>query len=849
MGSDGRSSASRVDLLQASLEKEPMNMKTVSKFSLALRTTPEEACQLILAEEWSARATVCSMRTAISPADDVGAPKEKVIPSGQVSIPSSTIAADSVLSSEKKATGLTVSTLEIQDGSEKGHNPFHHFRGRRRISDPTAGRKEEQQKIGYDGEEDTVNKLGRIYKAILDFHLITRYAVYILPVSALLAIPIAIFATIHSNARADGIRLLGLFIWLQIIWISLWVGKLIAKMVPYIFTFFCGIVSSGTRKYRLILVAIEVPISLLAWAVVAWATVPVIKSFDKHRPNPEWINTLRRVILASICVAACFVFEKVIVQLVGINYHRKQFNARIHASKHKVRLLDAMYEESRRLFPTYCSEFMDEDYTILTGLSQGSLLSRSSSAPLKIINNIGRAGETVTSAFGNMASEITGGQVAGTTAAHSIVIEALEMKTSTEALARRLWMSFVAEGHDALYQKDIEDIFGSGRLQEAEDIFATLDADCNGDISMEEMVITVVEIARERKAIARSMHDVNQAVRVLDRFLGVIVLIAVGMIYAAFFSSGFAKYMATIGTQIAAVSFALAGTAQEFLGSCIFLFVKHPYDVGDTVLIDKTSLIVEHISLLYTTFRRLDSNRTVQIPNIVNNTMWIENITRSQAMKEQISLAISPSTSNDDIDLLKREMQHFVLSADNKRDFNPAVEIELLGVGDMTKLELRLEVTHKSNWANEPLRAARRNKLMTALLAALRAVPIYPPAGGDAALGDYNRPAYSVAVSETEAAEARKKFAADKEAKRLVPTVQGEAEKATDAGISSGAQHGLRPADLHSRPVSRSSMESRREGRTGLRKASQAEGTHEEFSRSVRRSGTFHQSKTARDGF
>ncbi|TKA61879.1 hypothetical protein B0A49_09512 [Cryomyces minteri] len=379
-----------------------------------------------------------------------------------------------------------------------------------------------------------------------------------------------------------------------------------------------------------------------------------------------------------------------------------------------------------------------------------------------------------------MTSEIVGAQGSNPTSAHSVVVKALEMKTSTEALARRLWMSFVAEGKDALYQEDIIQILGSHRTEEAEHIFSTLDADCNGDVSLDEMIMTVVEVARERKALARSMHDVTQAVRVLDRFLSVIVVVCVAMIYAAFFSSGFAKYLATIGTQIAAISFALAGTAQEFLGSCIFLFVKHPYDVGDRVDIDKTPMIVEHVSLLYTVFRRVDNNKTVQIPNIVSNNMWIENVSRSKAMKEQISMTINSSTSHD-----------------NKRDFMPTLELDILSVGDMKQLELRVEVTHKSNWSNEMLRAARRNKLMCALIASLRAVPIYSPGSGGPLAGEPANPGYSVTISREEAEAARAKFDAEKAAKRLV----AHAPKATDAApqaVSSAvdAKSYLRPADV-----------------------------------------------------
>ena len=153
--------------------------------------------------------------------------------------------------------------------------------------------------------------------------------------------------------------------------------------------------------------------------------------------------------------------------------------------------------------------------------------------------------------------------------------------------------------------------------------------------------------------------------------------------------------MSLYTTSLMSFSFAFAGTVQEFTGSCIFLFVKHPYDVGDRVDINSIDLIVEHISLLYTVFRRVDSNRTVQIPNIVNNGNWIENISRSKAMSEQFSLAISAGTGFEEIEALRGELKEFVVKDENRRDYMPDMRVEVLNVGDMSKLDLKINLVYK----------------------------------------------------------------------------------------------------------------------------------------------------------
>lgn len=134
---------------------------------------------------------------------------------------------------------------------------------------------------------------------------------------------------------------------------------------------------------------------------------------------------------------------------------------------------------------------------------------------------------------------------------------------------------------------------------------------------------------------------------------------------------------------------------QEFLGSLVFLFIKHPYDVGDRVDITGVELVVEHISLLYTVFRQIDTDGIVQIPNIVNNTNWVKNISRSKAMKERYNFAISPKTKWFQLEALKLELQRFVLEPQNKRDYQPTIDVELISIENMEKLQLRVEICQK----------------------------------------------------------------------------------------------------------------------------------------------------------
>lgn len=281
----------------------------------------------------------------------------------------------------------------------------------------------------------------------------------------------------------------------------------------------------------------------------------------------------------------------------------------------------------------------------------------------------------------------------------------------------------------------------------------------------------VRELGRSIKSIYNSKHDVDQALKVLDRMLLAVVLIVCVLVFIAFLNQNFVTSLATAGTAILSLSFVFAATAQEVLGSCIFLFVKHPFDVGDRVdLQTSDQLTVEHISLLFTVFKRINNGKLVQVPNIVLNGLWVENITRSKAMREQIQLFVNFDTTFEDVEALRQEMVSFVTATEHSRDFLPDIEIQVTGLSEMNKMELRIECCHKSNWSNETIRAQRRSKFMCALVAAIRKVPIYGPGGGGAALGSMDAPSYSVAVSTDDAAKFKEAFNDTKEAKRLIPT-------------------------------------------------------------------------------
>lgn len=461
------------------------------------------------------------------------------------------------------------------------------------------------------------------------------------------------------------------------------------------------------------------------------------KQSDGDTDEKSWEKSVKNVLLGLLVCSLIYLGQKAIVQLISISYHRKQFDTKIKEAKRNVYLVGLLFEASRNMFPMYCAEFSEDDSTIMDPiLSQATKKTkRSSIMPLRMVQDVGRTvgqqagrlGDKVQAAVGNVASELTGKQMFNNNTTHAVVVSALERKRCAAALARRVWMSFVVEGRDALYIDDIVEVLGPGHETEADECFAMLDKDGNGDISLDEMILTITELGRTRKALNHSMHDVDQAIGVLDGLLFSVAAIVGVLVFISFVTTGFGTVIAAGATSLLSLSFVFSTTCQEVLGSCIFLFVKHPFDIGDRVDVSDKDYIVERISLLFTVFRSINDHRLTQVPNNILNSLWVDNLTRANAMHERLTVPVAFDTTFAEVDALRTEMELFVRDKENSRDFQPEFIIEVIGVGDLDKLQLQVDIRHKSNWAIEAVRSARRSKFMCALVLAMRKLKIRAP--------------------------------------------------------------------------------------------------------------------------
>ncbi|KAJ3222419.1 hypothetical protein HK099_002322 [Clydaea vesicula] len=239
----------------------------------------------------------------------------------------------------------------------------------------------------------------------------------------------------------------------------------------------------------------------------------------------------------------------------------------------------------------------------------------------------------------------------------------LRNKSDAKKIARKIFESLTQK--DSLIKKDFEPYFESDELN---NVFKIFDKDDNGNISKQEFKSKILEIFYNHENIEKSMRQSTQAISKLDSILKIFVWIIIFFVTIAIFSINVSAFMATFLSIWAGVLFAISGSVQVLVQNLIFLFIIHPFDVGDRVEIEKECYVVKEFGLTATCLR-LGNGKEIYAPNFMLAQKLIHNFRRSGPQSEPINLSVSKETSFQKIEMLKDKIVKY-LELEESREFN-----------------------------------------------------------------------------------------------------------------------------------------------------------------------------------
>ncbi|CAL5437915.1 unnamed protein product [Camellia sinensis] len=222
----------------------------------------------------------------------------------------------------------------------------------------------------------------------------------------------------------------------------------------------------------------------------------------------------------------------------------------------------------------------------------------------------------------------------------------------------------------------------------------------------------VVNVYNERKSLAHSLNDTKTAIEELNKILSGIILVVIIIVWLLLMGFATTQVIVFISSQLLLVAFMFGNTCKTVFEALIFVFVMHPFDVGDRCVIDGVQMVVEEMNILTTIFLRYD-NEKIFYPNSVLASKPISNFYRSPEMSDTVEFAIDVSTSAASIVALKAKIKGYLES--KPQHWRPNHSVQVKEIEDVNKMKMALFVNHTINFQNYVERGNRRSDLVLEL--------------------------------------------------------------------------------------------------------------------------------------
>ncbi|KAJ8425810.1 hypothetical protein Cgig2_008859 [Carnegiea gigantea] len=219
----------------------------------------------------------------------------------------------------------------------------------------------------------------------------------------------------------------------------------------------------------------------------------------------------------------------------------------------------------------------------------------------------------------------------------------------------------------------------------------------------------VVKAFRERRALSLTLSDTKTAVNKLHKMVNVVVVILIIIIVATYLNIITSQSIVFLCSQIVLVAFVFGNTCKNIFESIIFLFVIHPFDVGDRCEIDGIQMVVEEMNILTTIFLRYD-NLKVIFPNYVLLSKPINNFYQSPDMGDGVEFSCPIATPPEKIALMRERILSYIQN--KKEHWHPQPLILLKDVESLHTLRMAVWLQHKMNHQDMGQRWVRRALLV-----------------------------------------------------------------------------------------------------------------------------------------
>ncbi|KAJ0241882.1 Mechanosensitive ion channel protein 7 [Hirschfeldia incana] len=286
-------------------------------------------------------------------------------------------------------------------------------------------------------------------------------------------------------------------------------------------------------------------------------------------------------------------------------------------------------------------------------------------------------------------------------------IRQIRSEKEAKAAARKIFKNVAQRGTKHIY---LEDLMRFLRADEAIKTMSLFEgALVTKKITKSALKNWLVNAFRERRALALTLNDTKTAVNKLHHMINFVTAIVIVILWLVLLEIATSKSLLFLTSQVVLLAFMFGNSLKTVFESIIFLFIIHPYDVGDRLVIDTVEMVVEEMNILTTVFLRAD-NLKIVYPNILLWQKAIHNYNRSPDMGEEVQCCVHITTPPEKIVAIKQRISSYI---DSKPEYwYPKADIIVKDVEDLNIVRLAIWPLHKINHQNMGERFTRRALLV-----------------------------------------------------------------------------------------------------------------------------------------
>ena len=249
--------------------------------------------------------------------------------------------------------------------------------------------------------------------------------------------------------------------------------------------------------------------------------------------------------------------------------------------------------------------------------------------------------------------------------------------------------------------------------------FASFDLDDSGKLDENELEEAIIDIYTTRENVSMGLKSNGKIVKKLDNMFFIVALLVAAVLSSPIFDVGAGKLFVSIGVMSTGFGFLFHSTAKSCFESLLFVFIQHPFDVGDRVIIDDETFVIDDIEVFTTKMIRWDGVM-VYITNSSLCSKTIQNIRRSDDQLESLSLKIKGDSSTESLWIFRQELQKEL--KDHKSNFTGQVDLANLDKLPSSNEPLSFTVLAqvRGNFQNPAKRNARKTELLAIIEKALQ---------------------------------------------------------------------------------------------------------------------------------